>query len=996
MNEDNKLIQAALAGDSRSFERLVEKYQATICAITFSATGRLETSEELAQETFFRAWKNLAQLKEIEKFRFWLCSIARNLIYSYYQQKHSDKVSVCDTDTLESLASQDVQSPTDTLISREEEMILSQALMQIPEEYREPLVLYYRQQQSTKEVAESLDLNEATVRTRLSRGRQMLKDQVATMVERTLEKSGPGKKFTKAVMVSIGAGLAAGTAATAGVAAAGASVSTTGLLTAAGAKVAAIAAAVILAAGAAIYSYNNSQKNQPEQQPIQQKSLTEITPQTDSLATIAVKQEAIKPEPTPQQPLVKSVVNEKNTKPQPEKQKVRHPDWPGVNEPVKYIYQESKTIDIHSKEKTDKFWARLPDAFRDEGLFNKITIDNGKQRLVLDPNTKQAQIEPTWYRNGKMIWQYHNPLNDHPAVKMAAILRDPNSNPEYMLTKLTVESDEMTTVYNVKEMSNPNGIQIKLWADNRTLLPEKIQAIVTGEPNQFDNMTGGLMLYDFSPFADDIFSLAIPAGYNALPAKQPKGFRGHVVDVLGNPVAQAEVYLDCWAFGSRNPYTAVSDQNGYFDVILPQNEDGLNYTASLWAKLPDNPDFIAWTLLRSPQDLEHDPVLGGTVPGNPGIICSDYHSENTDQGTVTYGSWCVSASGIILVMETGITISGYVSDISQKPVRNAIIDVKIENLTDPLGNQINSIRDTPPAGVLRTLTNQQGYYEIHNFPKLWKGCDINIHVTPAAGQNLTTDEKRIEITDPNQPIGADFTLLPLGPTVRGTLVDNYRTPLSERYMYVQVNEKQLPGYQTRTDKNGRFEFTHCPADIGLEIKALLSHNLMPPHEPEKHNLYVYYPDVIVNVGYQPEQDEYEVKLVAIKPEIEIEATLIDSAGNPLPYCIVELRANEPFSTQWKIDQKLQGRTDENGTIEFVNVPEMKGLRLVCSYWLNNDFFDRKQSAEIQEYFKQLDKNNKHHWTEALVPLEPGQKKYQMTITIPTQEEYKQQKAAQGK
>lgn len=992
MYEEKKLVQASLATDSRSFEQLVEKYQAMVCAITFSATGRLDTSEELAQETFLRAWKNLAQLKDIDKFRFWLCGIARNLIRDYVSDKSRQPIQSLDLTEFPA----DNVTPSDDLISQEEEMILSQALMQIPQEYREPLVLYYRQEQSTKEVAESLDLNEATVRTRLSRGRQMLKDQVAGIVEQSLAKSGPTKKFTKAVMVSIGAGLAATTAATAGTAVAGIGAGTaaaTGLLTAASAKIVAIAAAVMLTAGVAIYSYHNSLEKTPQPQPIQQESLIAANPQTEVLTPATITQKALKPQPTPQQPPITPAAVEKKTEPQPQTPKVRHPDWPGIDEPIKYIYVQTKKVGIDGEEKVQKFWARLPDAFRDEGQFNKITIDNGKQRLVLDPNTKHAQIEPTWFKDGKMIWQFQQSLEEHPIVKQVRVVRDPNSEPSIVLTKLIAQSDDLTTVYDVKdnEMNDPNGIQMKMWVDNRTLLPEKIQAIVTGEPNQFDNISGGLMIYNFSPVSDNIFSVAIPAGYNALPAKQPKGFSGQVVDVLGNPVAQAEVYLDCWAFGSRNPYTAISDQNGYFDVILPQNEYGLNYTASLWAKLPDNPDFIAWTLLRSPQDLEHDPLLGGTVPGNPGITypSEDYLYEKTEKSITSRGNWCASASDIILVMETGITINGFVSDISQKPVRNAIIDVKIENLADPMGNQINSINNTPPAGVLRTLTNQQGYYEIRNFPKLWKRCEILVHVTPAAGQNLITDEKRIEITDPNQPIEADFILLPQGPTVRGILVDNYGTPLAGRYMYVQVNGKEYPGYQTTTDIYGRFEFTHCPADTGLQIKAFLSHILIAPSEQEKYGSYGYYPDVIVNVGYLPGQEEYEVKLVAIKPEIEIEATLIDSAGNPLPYCIVELRANEPFSTQWKIDQKLLGRTDENGTIEFVNVPEMKGLRLVCSYWL--DDFDRKQSAEMQEYFKQLNKNNKHHWTEAIVPLVPGQKKYQMTIIIPTGEEYKQQK-----
>jgi RNA polymerase sigma factor (sigma-70 family) len=132
MSEEQNLIRASVAGDCRAFERLVEKYQSLICAITFSATGRVDTSEELAQETFLQAWKNLFQLKDIDKFRSWLCSIARNLIQTHYRQKHASKVAVCDTDTLEILAAQACPSSAEIAIGREEEMILSHALMQLP------------------------------------------------------------------------------------------------------------------------------------------------------------------------------------------------------------------------------------------------------------------------------------------------------------------------------------------------------------------------------------------------------------------------------------------------------------------------------------------------------------------------------------------------------------------------------------------------------------------------------------------------------------------------------------------------------------------------------------------------------------------------------------------------------------------------------------------------------------------------------------------------
>ena len=80
MTDDKRLFEASIQGDTAAFEELVRKYQSLVCAITFSATARIDISEELAQEAFLSAWQNRLQLKESGKFRPWLCSIARNLV----------------------------------------------------------------------------------------------------------------------------------------------------------------------------------------------------------------------------------------------------------------------------------------------------------------------------------------------------------------------------------------------------------------------------------------------------------------------------------------------------------------------------------------------------------------------------------------------------------------------------------------------------------------------------------------------------------------------------------------------------------------------------------------------------------------------------------------------------------------------------------------------------------------------------------------------------
>ena len=244
------LLRACINGKTTAFEEVVQKYQSFICAITFSATCDVEKSEELAQETFIKAWKNLSQLKDMTKFRAWLCSIARSIIRNYFRRDRYDIVSHAKSiEKMEDIPSEDF-SPVETIIDKERQAVIRQALEQIPEKYREPLVLFYRQDRSIKQVAEQLKLSAVAAETRISRGRKMLKGQVAAMVETTISRMGPSKTFTAAVIASV-AGLAlkgSGFAVAAGI---GTTVSSSGTSTGVAAIMSSVTAKIMTAAAVA-------------------------------------------------------------------------------------------------------------------------------------------------------------------------------------------------------------------------------------------------------------------------------------------------------------------------------------------------------------------------------------------------------------------------------------------------------------------------------------------------------------------------------------------------------------------------------------------------------------------------------------------------------------------------------------------------------------------------------------------------------------------------
>lgn len=203
MQNDVELLEASLTGDKQSFGQIVDRYKSVICTITYNATGNIAVSEDIAQETFITAWKGLKNLRDKSKFKSWLYGIARNLSSNYIRKRYKDLThrSIPLEDVQEKVISQ--VTPRDEAISKEEESILWKALEEIPATYREPLILYYRENQSINAVAEALDLSEDTVKQRLSRGRNMLRIQVADFVENTLAQTAPKQSFAIAVLAAL-------------------------------------------------------------------------------------------------------------------------------------------------------------------------------------------------------------------------------------------------------------------------------------------------------------------------------------------------------------------------------------------------------------------------------------------------------------------------------------------------------------------------------------------------------------------------------------------------------------------------------------------------------------------------------------------------------------------------------------------------------------------------------------------------------------------------
>jgi RNA polymerase sigma factor (sigma-70 family) len=200
---DAELVGESRRGNRDAFGRIVRRYQGMVAGVIYSVCGDLHRSEDLAQETFIAAWKSLSGMNDPEKLAPWLCQIARRKAVDFQRSNLREKNRL--SHLFPVLTAGESTSPPQEALAKEEREMLWRILSELPQRYRETMVLYYRQEQSTAAVALETGITEDAVRQRLTRGREMLRDQMAEVLERNLVRSAPTPAFAAAVMAALSA-----------------------------------------------------------------------------------------------------------------------------------------------------------------------------------------------------------------------------------------------------------------------------------------------------------------------------------------------------------------------------------------------------------------------------------------------------------------------------------------------------------------------------------------------------------------------------------------------------------------------------------------------------------------------------------------------------------------------------------------------------------------------------------------------------------------------
>ncbi len=183
MKTESELIREALDGNSHSYGLLVERFQDRLYNAMSHVTGSAEEAEDVVQDTFVQAYLKLDTFQGNSQFFTWLYRIAFNNALSRQRRRRGDLSIEQSREITGSDPEDRLEAPDEPLMRQERVAMVNLALQQLTDEHRQILVMREMEDQSYEEIAERLDINIGTVRSRLSRARNQLKLQLETLME---------------------------------------------------------------------------------------------------------------------------------------------------------------------------------------------------------------------------------------------------------------------------------------------------------------------------------------------------------------------------------------------------------------------------------------------------------------------------------------------------------------------------------------------------------------------------------------------------------------------------------------------------------------------------------------------------------------------------------------------------------------------------------------------------------------------------------------------
>ena len=184
--DDHALLAATRAGDETAFQEIVRRYRNQITNYVYRMTSDYDRAVDIAQETFVRVYMNIDRYQATFSFSTYIYRIAHNLAITELRQRKRRRLiplptffSDKDSEELEvELPDQRQIMADDAMITEERRLAVTRAIASLPEKYRAALVLCDLEEKSYEEISEVLGLPTGTVKSRINRARNLLKEKL--------------------------------------------------------------------------------------------------------------------------------------------------------------------------------------------------------------------------------------------------------------------------------------------------------------------------------------------------------------------------------------------------------------------------------------------------------------------------------------------------------------------------------------------------------------------------------------------------------------------------------------------------------------------------------------------------------------------------------------------------------------------------------------------------------------------------------------------------
>ncbi|MBK8987944.1 MAG: sigma-70 family RNA polymerase sigma factor [Chloroflexi bacterium] len=175
MNEEQIWLDHARQGDKAAFGKLVEAYQTPVFNLAYRMLNNAGEAEEAAQEAFIRAYTRLDSYNPEHKFSTWMLSITSNYCIDLIRKRRALLLSLDEPlPPHPALMSDNSKGPEAQMVMNEQQVMVQTLLQELPDDYRQTVVLRYWYDLSYEEIAEMMDTTVSAIKSRLFRARRLL------------------------------------------------------------------------------------------------------------------------------------------------------------------------------------------------------------------------------------------------------------------------------------------------------------------------------------------------------------------------------------------------------------------------------------------------------------------------------------------------------------------------------------------------------------------------------------------------------------------------------------------------------------------------------------------------------------------------------------------------------------------------------------------------------------------------------------------------------